>query len=88
MKSQTIDDLNYQKLLDLIHEINPKYKKVLALNQKQTAEVIGVSDSTLENWRREKIGIPYKKIDSGKRGRVFYLKTDIVKWLTQTIQTA
>ena len=75
----TIDDLN---------KINPSYKNKLCLNQKQTAELLNVSDSTLENWRKAGIGPCYKKIENGKKGRVLYPKSAIIDWLNNTIKTA
>jgi predicted site-specific integrase-resolvase len=71
-----------------VNEINPKYKKLLCLNSAQTAETLGVSPGSLENWRREGIGPSYKKIENGKRGRVLYPKSAIVEWLNNTIKTA
>lgn len=74
--------------LEEMNIINPKFKGLLCLNQKQTAEIIGVSSSTLDNWRREAIGPEYKKVDSGKKGRVLYPKTALIEWLNQTVKTA
>lgn len=74
--------------IDDIDSINPKFKGLIALNQKQTAEIIGVSQSTMENWRRDGIGIAYKKVDSGKKGRILYLKKDILNWLSSRVITA
>lgn len=74
--------------LEEMQLIKPEIKGLLCLNQKQTAEIIGVSSSTLDNWRREGIGPSYKKIDNGKRGRVLYVKTELLEWLNKTIKTA
>lgn len=74
--------------LDDIEQINPELKGLLCLNQKQTAEIIGVSSTTLENWRKEGVGPEYKKIDNGKKGRVFYAKTSLIEWLNKTVKTA
>ena len=74
--------------LDQINEINPKFKNLICLNQKQTAEILGVSSSTLENWRKESVGPQYKKIDNGKKGRILYPKNSIIEWLSQTVKTA
>lgn len=87
-----IDDETHIKLI--INEINNldlKYKKLIALNQKQTADAIGVSSSTLESWRREAIGPEYKKMDNGKKGRVLYSKIAVAAWMVNgsgTIKTA
>lgn len=42
-------------------------------NQKQLAELWGVSQATLERWRHEGIGPKYLKLS----GRIIYRKTDI-----------
>ena len=74
--------------LDEMNQLKPELKGLLCLNQKQTAEIIGVSSSTLENWRKEGVGPEYKKIDNGKKGRVLYIKTSLLAWLNNTIKTA
>lgn len=74
--------------LEELHIVKPEYKGLLCLNQKQTAEIIGVSSSTLENWRKEGVGPEYKKVSNGKKGRVLYVKTCLVEWLNNTIKTA
>ncbi|MDD3856000.1 helix-turn-helix domain-containing protein [Sulfurimonas sp.] len=74
--------------LEEINNLNPKFKQLLALNQKQTADAIGVSSSTLETWRKEGIGPEYKKQNNGKRARVLYPKTAIAEWLADTVKTA
>jgi len=71
-----------------INMIDPIYKKLVCLNQKQTADILGISSGSLENWRKEGIGPSYKKIENGKRGRVLYPKSSIVEWLNNTIKTA
>jgi hypothetical protein len=75
-------------IIEEINKINPKFKSLLALNQKQTADAIGVSSSTLESWRREGIGPAYKKPPNGKHSRVLYPKQAIAEWLADTVQTA
>ena len=77
--TQTIDEIN---------KISLKHKKLLAFNQSQTAEIIGVSSSTLENWRKEGIGIEYIKASNGKRGRILYPKIKIAEYLSKTIKVA
>ena len=70
-----------------LDEVNPKFKKLLCLNQKQTAEILGVSSSSLENWRKNSQGPSFRKIETGKRGRVLYPKSAIVEWLNNTVKT-
>ena len=74
--------------LNEFDSIRPEYKGLLCLNQKQTAEIIGVSSSTLDNWRKIGLGPSFKKIESGKKGRVLYPKIAIIEWLANTIKTA
>ena len=59
--------------------------KGLNLNSKQTAQVIGVSPSTIEKWRREKIGIDHIMVG----GRCFYSIRAISKFMVLSqIKTA
>lgn len=74
--------------IEELDNVRPDLKGCICLSQKQTAEIIGVSLSTLDNWRKIGLGPQYKKIDSGKKGRVLYPKTAIIEWLSNTIQTA
>lgn len=77
------------QILEEINNISPKYKTLLVLNQKQTAEVLGVSSSTLESWRKEGVGPEYiKQGDPAKKGRVMYPKTALAVWLSNTTKTA
>lgn len=76
-------------IIDQINQIDPKFKKLIALNQKQTADTIGVSSSTLEGWRKNSLGPNYIKVNAGKRGRVIYPKTAIAEWLlSHSVKTA
>lgn len=74
--------------LEELNNAKPELKGCICLNQKQTAEIIGVSSSTLDNWRKIGLGPQYKKIPSGKKGRVLYPKAAIIEWLSNTIKTA
>lgn len=69
-----------------INKYNPKFKNRIALNQSETAEILGVSPGTLENWRREGIGIEYIKTSNSKKSRVLYPKIAIAEYLTRTIK--
>lgn len=71
-------------VIDEINRIDPNYKNLLILNQNQTSKVIGVSPSTLEKWRKEGIGIEFKKVG----GRILYPKTKIAEFIIDTIKTA
>lgn len=83
---QTTISENAARILEEINS-NPMFKKLITLNQKQTAEIIGVSSTTLINLRRDGLGPSYIKIERGKRGRVLYPKTEIAEWLSRTIKT-
>lgn len=85
------DETHIKLIVDEINSLDPKYKKIIALNQKQTAEAIGVSSSTLESWRKDAIGPEFKKMDTGKKGRVLYSKIAVAAWMVNgsgTIKTA
>lgn len=61
------------------------FEKVLNLNSKQVSQLLGVSASTVENWRKQGIGIEYVEVG----GRVFYPKLKIAEFLTnKKVQTA
>jgi len=81
----TISD-NAAKILQELNS-NPVFKKLICLNQTQTAQALGVSSTTLINLRRDGLGPSYLKIERGKRGRVLYPKTEIAEWLSRTIKT-
>jgi DNA-binding XRE family transcriptional regulator len=70
--------------LDLIDSINPKFKKKVSLNQKELAEIIGVSPSTIETRRKEGVGIEYIQFGN----RILYPKIKIAEFLAQTVKTA
>lgn len=82
---QTISE-SAAKILEEINS-NPIFKKLICLNQKQAAEAIGVSSTTLILWRKDGFGPQYIKVERGKRGRVLYPKTEIAEWLSRTIKT-
>jgi predicted site-specific integrase-resolvase len=75
-------------IIEEINKISFLHKKAIAFNQSQTAELLGVSPSTLENWRKEGIGIEYIKAGNGKRGRILYPKNKIAEYLSRTIKVA
>lgn len=79
---------DFTQTIEEINKISLKHKKLIAFNQSQTAEILGVSSSTLENWRKEGIGIEYIKASSGKRGRILYPKIKIAEYLSKTIKVA
>ena len=55
--------------------------KQLMLSPREVAQITGVSISTLDNWRRASVGIKFKKMDRGKRGRVMYPKRAVAEWI-------
>ena len=72
---------NTTEVQQTIQEITELGYKALTLNENQVSKIIGVSPSTLSNWRSELIGIPFKKMGNGKRGRVLYTKRNVAYWL-------
>lgn len=61
--------------IDQINDLG--FSKVLNLNSKQVSQLLGVSASTVENWRRQGVGIDY--VEAG--GRVFYPKLKVAEFL-------
>ena len=43
---------------------------------KEVAEVLGVTETTIYNWMKEKIPIPHYK----KHGATRFVKDEVVKW--------
>lgn len=63
-------------------------QKTACLNECFSAQVVGVSPSSLATYRKNGLGPEYIKIDNGRKGRVLYPKTALVDWLNKTIKTA
>ena len=49
------------------------------LTTKELSVWLQVSERTIENWRREKVGPPYRKLGHAVR----YLRAEILSWLEQ-----
>ncbi len=62
----------------------------LTYNENQAAEAIGVSASTMAQWRKSGVGPEYKavKMPGKDRARILYPIAAIEAWLSQTVQTA
>jgi len=69
----TLDELNSM--------LPPEQRKLATLNQSQTSSLLGLSNSTLTNWRSTGVGLEYIKVGKGKKNRVMYLKTKLVEFL-------
>ena len=70
-----------EKLIkETMDDISATGYKQLMLSPKDVSEITGVSISALDNWRRDGIGMPYKKMN-GKRGKVMYPKRDLAEWI-------
>ncbi len=54
------------------------------LTPKQVAEMLGITPRTLDNWRAEKKGPPYYKVE----GFIRYNEEEIMKWLESRKQLA
>ncbi len=75
--------------LEMLNSLLPKEKRGSAcLNEFYSAQVVGVSSSSMATYRKKGLGPEYLKVDNGKRGRVLYPKTALCDWLNQTIKTA
>ncbi len=64
----------------LVSVLFDKHGKI-ALSPKEVAEIIGVSESTLEKDRAESTGIPYTRVAGRKKGKPLYTLTAIAKTL-------
>lgn len=69
--------------IEKVHEINPKFKNQLCLNQNDTSKIFGVSAGTLDNWRKEGVGPEY--LQHKKGSRVMYPKQSIIDYINQNI---
>ena len=52
------------------------FEKKLNLNSKQTAQILGVSPSSIEAWRKQGIGVDYIEVG----GRILYPKLKIAEF--------
>ena len=52
------------------------FEKKLNLNSKQTAQILGVSPSSVEAWRKQGIGVDYITVG----GRILYPKLKIAEF--------
>jgi hypothetical protein len=52
------------------------FEKKLNLNSKQTAQILGVSPSSVESWRKQGIGVDYIEVG----GRILYPKLKIAEF--------
>lgn len=78
-----------EEILQTIKDITEIGYKSVTLNENQVSKIIGVSPSTLKNWRDQGIGPGFKKMDAaGKKGRVIYTKQSVATWLCDIQKTA
>lgn len=72
------------KIEKTIKEINELGFATITLSESQVSQIIGVSVGTLKNWRDKLIGPQYKKMGTGKKGKVIYTKQSVATWLCET----
>lgn len=75
-------DLSWQRILDSIN-VNENIKNKVCLNSREVSQILGISQSSLEGYRRASIGPEYIKVDAGKRARIMYPKASIVDWISR-----
>ncbi|MFW3399589.1 hypothetical protein [Aliarcobacter butzleri] len=64
---------------------NLGFAKILNLNSKQTAGILGVSPSSVETWRKQGIGVDYIEVG----GRILYPKLKIAEFqVKRKVKTA
>lgn len=73
-----------KKHLDQINGIDERIKRKISFNEWEASEIIGVSDSSLANYRKQGIGPEYRKIG----GRYIYSKIALAEFMADTIKTA
>ena len=78
-------EIEIEKMVKSIEELG--FKKLI-LSPEQTAEIIGVSISTLYNWRVQGVGPQFRKNSNGKRAKIMYPKRAIAEFMTETQLTA
>lgn len=71
--SMTLEELNLM--------LEPKLRNKICLNQSQVSELLGVSPSTLSNWRAEGVSLSYMKIGKGTKNRILYNKVKLLEFL-------
>lgn len=71
-----------------IDSTNEKFKKLICLTEKQTSSILGISPSTLSNYRKEGLGPEFKKVENGKKSRILYTKASICQWVNNCNKTA
>lgn len=73
--------MNYEQMLF------EKYGKVL-LETEVVSKIIGRSIASLEADRRNKTGIPYKKLSDADNAPVRYSLHEISKWLNESVKVS
>lgn len=64
---------------------NLGFAKILNLNSKQTAGILGVSASSVETWRKQGIGVDFIEVG----GRILYPKLKIAEFqVKRKVKTA
>jgi hypothetical protein len=76
------------KIQETIKEITEMGYKPIVLNESQVAKVIGVSPSTIANWRKVGLGPEFKKLNNGLKAKVMYTKHSVAEWLCDLQKTA
>jgi len=72
---------NEESIKSIIKQIDDiGFKNQINLKTADVSRVLAVSNSTLEKWRKEGIGIDYNQVG----GRIFYTKQAIAEWLIKT----
>ena len=51
------------------------------LTPQQAADLLNVSTHTLNNWRVQRQGPPFKKLGRSKNAKVLYTRQDIERWV-------
>lgn len=64
--------------------MTPKNSLPCRLSERQTAEFLGVSARTLQDWRARRCGPAYSKLGNARQARIVYDLSDIETFLADS----
>jgi len=80
--------MEIEKRQEIKKEIKAKFGDKLTLNSYQLAQILGVAPATVENWRKQGVGVEYLEIGVGKKKRILYPLENVIDFLSRTVQIA
>lgn len=61
--------------------LEPKLRSKICLSQSEVSKILGISCSTLTNWRTDGVNLEYMKIGRGAKNRILYTKVKLLEFL-------